>query len=92
MRADRNVLLEFAQPGFLNHDLTRLVISRCCERRGVEIALDPGRNDVSDILGIALLIEQMIGTGERDETFGMLGCNENMGGVVDADRVVGRRM
>ena len=34
----------------------------------------------------------MIGAGERDKALGMLGGDEDLGGVVDADGVVGRRM
>ena len=34
----------------------------------------------------------MIGAGERDEAFRMLRGEENVAGIVDADRVVGRRM
>ena len=41
---------------------------------------------------VAPAAQQMVGVDERDKALGMLGGEENAARVVDADRVVGRRM
>ena len=88
MGADSDVLLEPARLGFAD-DHARLGRGRL-RRWHIEIALGQGGDDVGYIGSIAAAAEQMIGAGERDETFGMLGGGEDATCVVDTDEVVGR--
>ena len=94
MRADRNGLLKFAGAGFAHHDVARRFgeIGRRLRHHGIEIARGPGGDDVGDIGRVAPVAQQMIGAGERHKTLGMLGRDEDAGGVVDADGIVGRRV
>jgi hypothetical protein len=58
----------------------------------VEIARGPGGDHVRHIDGVALLAQQMIGAGKRDEAFRTLGGGEDMRGILDANDVVGGRV
>jgi hypothetical protein len=49
-------------------------------------------NDVGHVGGVAAAAEQVIGAGERDEAFRMLGRRKDAACVVDGDDLVGRRM
>ena len=52
----------------------------------------PGGDDLRDVAGVALLAQKMVGSRERYETFRMFCGDEDAGGVIDADGIVGRRM
>src|SRR5262245_60573577 len=58
----------------------------------VEIAFDPGGNDVGYVNRIALLAQQVIGAGKRDETFWMLCDGKNTRGIFDTDYIVSGRL
>ena len=92
MRANRDRLLEAALTGFANDDRVGIVRRLRGELRHVEIALGPGVNDVGDVGRVAAAAQQVIGAGERDEAFGMLGRGEDAARIVDADDLVGRRV
>ncbi len=92
MRPDRNRLLEFSAPGFGDGHLARRGIASLRHRRGIEVAVGPGRQHVGDIDRIAALAEQVVGAGERDEALGMLCRQEDLRRVLNPDQLVGRRM
>src|SRR5690625_7038174 len=46
----------------------------------------PGPDHVGDIGGVLLAAQEMIGARKRDEALRVLGRDEDVGGVVDADR------
>src|SRR5262249_61192005 len=77
MRANRDRLLEAALTGFANDDGVGIVRRFGRELRYVEIALGPGAEDVGDICRVAAAAQEVIGAGERDEAFGMLGRGED---------------
>ncbi len=58
----------------------------------LEIAIGPGGDHIGHIDGVTFLAQEMIGAGERDKAFRMLGGGEDVRGILDADQVVGRRM
>ena len=93
MPAQHDLLLKLPAPRFPHRDdAGRRVLRQLRIDRHVEIALGPGRDDARHIGGVARAADEVIGAGERDETFGMLCREKNLAGIVDADRVVGRRM
>ena len=94
MRPDGDGLLELAVAGLAHHDVARRLARSGGWLRGgeIDIALRPGGDDVGDIGRVALAGEQMIGARQRHKALGMLGRDEDMRGIVDADGVVGRRM
>ena len=92
MRANRDRLLEAAPTGFANDDGVGIVRRLGRELRHVEIALGPRVDNVGDVGRVAAAAQEVIGAGERDEAFGMLGRGEDAARIVDADDLVGRRV
>ncbi len=92
MRAGQNLLLEFSPVRLAHQHQAGLDLGFGHDLRPVEIAFGPGGDHVRHINGVAFLAQQMIGAGERDEAFRMLGRGEDVRSVLDADQIVGRRM
>ena len=93
MFAEDDLLLKLAAPRFPHRDGA----GRCISRelgidRHIEIAIGPGRDDARHVDGVACAADEMVGAGERNETFRMFCREKDLAGIVDADGVVGRRM
>lgn len=85
-------MLEFSVAGFAHKNNADFDFLVAAFHRLLKIPLGPGGDHIGHIDRIALLAQQMIGTGERYETLGMLGGSENTRSILDADDVVGGRM
>ena len=94
VRPQRDSLLQFAVAGFAHHDVARgrAGLDRGRDDIRLDIALGPCSNDVGGIGRVGLAAQEMVGAGERDKAFWVPGGDEDLGGVFDADGVVGRRM
>ena len=92
VRPAQDLLLEFSIAGFAHKHSANLDLRVAALDRLLEISLGPGGDHVRHIDRVALLAQQVIGAGERNETLGMFGRGEDPRRIVDAHGVVGRRM
>ena len=93
MRPGQDLLLEFAAVRFAHQHQAFLDLRLGHDLRLVEIAVGPGGDDVGHIDGVArFLLSRWSAPASETKLFGMLGGDENVRGIVDADQIVGRRM
>ena len=89
LRGDQAGVL--ARAGKLDHDLP-LRVDRVAGFGQVEVALGEGADHAGGVGGVLGPVEQVVGAIEGDEGLGVLGGDEDAGGIVDADGCIKRRM